>query len=213
MAGRGSKSRSYCPTAPWSPSPPRRPPAWFGGGPGRLAGAALVGVAVIGRRPWIVCVGCAVLAAALADGALAGLDPVEAGSVSGWVTLVDDPVPLDSGAVRGDRPGEGATARSHRVRRGGCGVARAAGRRTRGRSWTSSPAAGGRPVVGRPTGGRAPVDRRAGGVGTRVGGQPPRERRPANAGRGRAAPAASRARPAGRRRARRRPRTAARGHR
>jgi competence protein ComEC len=74
--------------------------AWFGGGPGRLAGAALVGVAVIGRRPWIVCAGCAVLAAALADGALAGLDPVEAGSVSGWVTLVDDPVPLDSGAVR-----------------------------------------------------------------------------------------------------------------
>jgi competence protein ComEC len=73
--------------------------AWFGGGPGWLAGAASIALALVLRWPWLVCVGVAVVTADLGDRAIAGLDPVTAGPVSGWATLVDDPVPLDSGGL------------------------------------------------------------------------------------------------------------------
>jgi len=73
--------------------------AHLGGGPAPLVGALLVLVAVVARRPWLLCLAAALLAAELADRAHAGLDPVASGPHHGWVTLVGDPEPLDSGGV------------------------------------------------------------------------------------------------------------------
>ena len=77
--------------------------AHLGGGPTPLFGGLLVVVAVVARRPWLLCLAAALLAAGLADRARDGLDPVPAGRFGpAWVTLVGDPVPLDTGGMRVD---------------------------------------------------------------------------------------------------------------
>jgi hypothetical protein len=77
--------------------------AHVGGGPTPVLGALLVVVAVLARRPWLLCLAAALLAAGLADRARAGLDPVGAGPFGpAWVTLAGDPVPLDSEGIRVD---------------------------------------------------------------------------------------------------------------
>lgn len=76
--------------------------AWRGGGPPLVIGLAAVAVALACRRPLLLAVAVACLAATLADRAVAGLDPVEAGPLDGWVQLVGDPAPLDGGGVRVD---------------------------------------------------------------------------------------------------------------
>jgi competence protein ComEC len=77
--------------------------AWRGGGPPLAVGAALllVGLLVV-RRPVVLAVALACLAATLADRAIAGLDPVAAGPVDGWARLVGDPAPVEGGGVRVD---------------------------------------------------------------------------------------------------------------
>jgi competence protein ComEC len=82
--------------------------AHFGGGPTPLLGALLVVVAVFARRPWLLGLAAALLAAGLADRARDGLDAVPAGPFGpAWVTLVDDPLPVDSGGVRVDVVADG----------------------------------------------------------------------------------------------------------
>ncbi len=87
--------------------------ATFGGAlavcDGHVAGASLVlaaSVVVAGlalRRPELVCLGAALLAAALAQRSLAGLEaPLDAGPVRGEVTLVADPAPDGRGGVTVD---------------------------------------------------------------------------------------------------------------
>lgn len=76
--------------------------ARLGGGPGVLAGAAVLLGGLAARRPALLCVAVAVLAGGLADRALAGLDPVAAAPLDGWVQLVSDPAPIDGGGVRVD---------------------------------------------------------------------------------------------------------------
>jgi competence protein ComEC len=82
--------------------------AHAGGGPTPVVGGLLVVIALVARRPWLLCLAAALLAAGLADRAHAGLDPVAAGPFGpAWVTLVGDPVPLDSGGVRVDVRADG----------------------------------------------------------------------------------------------------------
>jgi competence protein ComEC len=77
--------------------------AHLGGGPTPVLGGLLVVVALVARRPWLLCFAAAILAAGLADAARAGLDPVDAAEFGpAWVTLVGDPIPLDWGGVRVD---------------------------------------------------------------------------------------------------------------
>lgn len=74
--------------------------ALAGGGPGLVAGAVVLAVGLVVHRPTLVCLAMAIVAACLADRAMAGLDPVSPGPVSGWATLVSDPEPLDAGGIR-----------------------------------------------------------------------------------------------------------------
>ena len=76
---------------------------------GHVGGASLVLAASVGgaglavRRPELVCLGAALLAAALAQRSLAGLEaPLATGPVRGEVTLVADPVPDGRGGVTVD---------------------------------------------------------------------------------------------------------------
>ena len=101
--------------------------AHVGGGPTPVLGALLAVVAVLTRRPWLLCLAAALLAAGLADRARAGLDPVGAGPFGpAWVTLAGDPVPLDSGGIRVDR-GRRPTPRGRGPRPAGVGARGAAG--------------------------------------------------------------------------------------
>jgi DNA polymerase-3 subunit delta len=74
--------------------------AWRGGGPGVVAGVVVVAAATRSRRPWLLCLALGVVAAGLADRAMAGLDPVAVGPIAGWGTLLTDPEGLDGGGVR-----------------------------------------------------------------------------------------------------------------
>ena len=77
--------------------------AHLSGGPTPVVGGLLVFVALVARRPWLLCLAAALLAAGLAERAHAGLDPAGAGVFGpAWVTLVGDPVPLDTGGLRVD---------------------------------------------------------------------------------------------------------------
>jgi competence protein ComEC len=98
--------------------------ATFGGAlavcDGHVAGASLVlaaPVVVAGlalRRPELVCLGAALLAAALAQRSLAGLEaPLATGPVRGEVTLVADPVPDGRGGVTVDVRLDGRRLRAH----------------------------------------------------------------------------------------------------
>ena len=81
--------------------------AWRGGGPALAVALGVVALGCVVRRPVVLALALACLAATLADRALAGLDPVEAGPVDGWVRLVGDPAPIDGGGVRVDVVVEG----------------------------------------------------------------------------------------------------------
>lgn len=61
--------------------------------------AGLTAVALAARRPALLCLGVALLTAALAERSLAGLAPPPAGPVRAEVTLVTDPVPDGRGGV------------------------------------------------------------------------------------------------------------------
>jgi competence protein ComEC len=86
--------------------------AGFGGALGAMGGLVgpvplVVGLGVVGlalglRRPALLCLGVALLTAALAQRSLAGLTPPPAGPVRGEVTLVADPVPDGRGGVQVD---------------------------------------------------------------------------------------------------------------
>ncbi len=95
--------------------------AWRGGGPGLLAGVAVLLAGAVAHRPAVLAIGLALLAAGLADRALAGLDHVVAGPVAGWATLVGDPEPVDGGGVRVDLRIDG-----HRLEASAFGAAAAA---------------------------------------------------------------------------------------
>ncbi|MEO7555228.1 MAG: ComEC/Rec2 family competence protein [Acidimicrobiales bacterium] len=73
--------------------------AWWGGGP--PVGMALVAVAValIARRPWLLCLAAFALTAGRAESDLAGLQHGPSGPYHGWVELTSDPVTDASGAV------------------------------------------------------------------------------------------------------------------
>ena len=73
--------------------------AHVGGGPSPVVAGVLAVVAVAARRPWLLCLAAALLAAGLADRARAGLDPVASAPFEGWATLVGDPEELDTGGV------------------------------------------------------------------------------------------------------------------
>jgi competence protein ComEC len=72
----------------------------------RWLGVLVVVVALMARRPLLLCVGAALLAAALSVAAWAGTAPVRAGPFDGVVTLVTDPEPRASG-VRAEVRAEG----------------------------------------------------------------------------------------------------------
>jgi competence protein ComEC len=74
--------------------------AWWAGGPGRLAGLAVVGLALVLRWAWLLAVGVLVVAGGLGAVALEGLAPATPGPVDGWATLTTDPEPLVGGGVR-----------------------------------------------------------------------------------------------------------------
>src|SRR5688500_10836001 len=67
--------------------------AWRGAGVPLLVAALVLLGAVVARQPVVVCLGVAVLAGALADRSLAGLDGLQPGIVVGEVTLLTDPEP------------------------------------------------------------------------------------------------------------------------
>jgi competence protein ComEC len=75
--------------------------AWFASGPSAWVGLVLVVLAFAARRPLLVCLAVAVLAAALAADARAGLVPPPTGAFAGPVTLLSDPAP-DGTALRAD---------------------------------------------------------------------------------------------------------------
>jgi len=64
-------------------------------------GAGVVGLAVALRRPWMLVVGCALIASTLGAWAWAGLHPVVPRTYEGTILLVSDPTDA-SGAVRAD---------------------------------------------------------------------------------------------------------------
>jgi competence protein ComEC len=83
-------------------------------GGGRGSGLATVcvalaaaGVALVGRRPVVLCVALAILAAVLAQRSLDGLHPPHVGAVQSEITLLSDPEPTDGGGVRVDARLEG----------------------------------------------------------------------------------------------------------
>jgi competence protein ComEC len=70
-------------------------------GPSPVVGGLVVAIALVTRRPWLLCLGAAVLAGGLAARSWAGLDGVRAGTFDGVVTLVSDPR-ADGASVRVD---------------------------------------------------------------------------------------------------------------
>src|SRR5918995_5019336 len=73
------------------------------GGASLLLAVSVVGAGLVVRRPELVCLGAALLAAALAQRSLAGLEaPLATGPVRGEMTLVADPVPDGRGGVTVD---------------------------------------------------------------------------------------------------------------
>src|ERR671911_3143650 len=76
------------------------------GGASLVLAASVAGAGLAVRRPELVCLGAALLAAALAQRSLAGLEaPLATGPVRGVVTLVADPVPDGrGGGTGGERP-------------------------------------------------------------------------------------------------------------
>jgi competence protein ComEC len=83
------------------------------GVPLTLAAAALA-VGLVSRRPEVLCVGAALLAASLAQRSLAGLGaPLDTGPVTAEVTLVSDPVPDGRGGVGVDVRLDGRRLRVH----------------------------------------------------------------------------------------------------
>jgi competence protein ComEC len=80
-----------------------------------VVGVVLAGVALAARRPALLCLAVALLAAALAQRSLAGLDPPPSGRVAAEVTLVADPVPDGRGGVKVDvrLDGRRLAARAH----------------------------------------------------------------------------------------------------
>ena len=83
------------------------------GVPLTLAAAALaLGLAI--RRPGVLCVGAALLAASLGQRSIAGLEaPLDTGPVTAEVTLVSDPVPDKRGGVGVDVRLDGRRLRAH----------------------------------------------------------------------------------------------------
>jgi competence protein ComEC len=78
-----------------------------------LAVAALV-LGLGARRPGVLCVGAALLAASLGQRSIAGLEaPLETGPVTAEVTLVSDPVPDGRGGVSVDVRLDGRRLRAH----------------------------------------------------------------------------------------------------
>jgi len=76
--------------------------AWFERGPSPWVGAALALAALASRWPIALAVAVFLLAGGLAAGAEAGLLPVTPGAFRGTVTLLGDPEPATSGALRAD---------------------------------------------------------------------------------------------------------------
>lgn len=76
--------------------------ASLGGGPALWFGAVIALVALSARRPWILVLAAALLAATLDERARVGLDPSPRADVRGWVTLLTDPRPTIDGALVGD---------------------------------------------------------------------------------------------------------------
>src|SRR5918995_3543335 len=73
------------------------------GGASLLLAVSVVGAGLAVRRPELVCLGAALLGAALAQRSIAGLEaPLATGPVRGEVTLVADPVPDGGGGVTVD---------------------------------------------------------------------------------------------------------------
>jgi competence protein ComEC len=79
-----------------------------------IAAAAVLVLGLATRRPGVLCVGAALLAAALAQRSLAGLEaPLDTGPVTAEVTLVADPVPDGRGGVAVDVRLHGRRLRAH----------------------------------------------------------------------------------------------------
>ncbi len=66
-----------------------------------LIGAATIGIALVVRRPALLCVGTVLFVSSLAARSLAGLDGVVPGPVDAEITLLSDPTPT-AGGVRAD---------------------------------------------------------------------------------------------------------------
>ena len=76
--------------------------------------AAMLALGLVTRRPGVVCVGAALLAASLGQRSLAGLEaPLGTGPVTAEVTLVSDPVPDGWGGVGVDVRLDGRRLRAH----------------------------------------------------------------------------------------------------
>jgi competence protein ComEC len=71
--------------------------AWFAAGPSRWLGFALVVLALLARRPVLLCAAVAVLASGLGAAATDGLVAPAQGSFAGTLTLLSDPAPAGSG--------------------------------------------------------------------------------------------------------------------
>jgi competence protein ComEC len=76
--------------------------------------AAVLALGFATRRPGVLCVGAALLAASLGQRSIAGLEaPLDTGPVTGEVTLVSDPVPDGRGGVVVDVRLDGRRLRAH----------------------------------------------------------------------------------------------------
>lgn len=71
--------------------------AHLAAGPSPFYGMALAALALVVRRPWLLCLGSALLASALGARSWAGLAVPPPGPLQGTVTLVSDPEPADGG--------------------------------------------------------------------------------------------------------------------
>ncbi|MGH9139363.1 MAG: ComEC/Rec2 family competence protein, partial [Acidimicrobiales bacterium] len=88
--------------------------AHLSGGPPPLVGALGIVLAVCSRRPWLLCLAAAVLAAGLAQRATSATT-VTAGPFDGWATVVSDPERSGGGGIRLDLriDGHRVEARAH----------------------------------------------------------------------------------------------------
>ncbi len=71
--------------------------AHLASGPSPVYGVALAALALLVRRPWLLCLGSALLASGLGERAWDGLAAPPPGPLQGTVTLVSDPEPADGG--------------------------------------------------------------------------------------------------------------------